>query len=521
MEPGRKHQRSLTYLAGRGYRFYPAKSDLVLDVIPVDTVAHAMIAILGALLLKRHQPIYQLGTSDRNPLSMRRLVELTGLAHRHVHGKDKGEVGWMARHFEATVVSNSTFERGARALPQILERRASCGRLERTLPQRLSRVQNRLDTIKGNADLARDLVQVYRPFIVNLEYTFHCANVRELYASLRAPDAAHHPYGPDQIDWRDYWVRVHIPGLRRHIYPQLDMAMRTRAGRLRFRSLVELLELAAERFGSAEALTAPSASGGVTSISYRELRDRAHRAGVLLGQRGVKPGDRVLLISENSPDWVLAFFAIMFAGAVAVPIDQYVHGDELKAICSISEPRAALVSTEVARRFDGGIREASTDIAEIELPELSRPFILGRALETPPSPDRKTLASIVFTSGTTGSPKGVMLTHGNLTAQVSMLGRVFSLTSEDTLLSLLPLHHTLEFTCGMLLPLASGASIAYPLAFDSKDRPRIMSEVRPTALIGVPSLWEAVHRRIMHNVEKGGPFLGAAFGHLRQFNRPR
>ncbi len=72
----------LTYLSGEGYRFYPARADLVLDVMPVDLVAHAMVPILAALLLKRHQPIYQLGTSDCNPLPMRRLVELTALGNR-------------------------------------------------------------------------------------------------------------------------------------------------------------------------------------------------------------------------------------------------------------------------------------------------------------------------------------------------------------------------------------------------------------------------------------------------------
>ncbi|HKF29541.1 MAG TPA: AMP-binding protein, partial [Candidatus Binataceae bacterium] len=264
---------------------------------------------------------------------------------------------------------------------------------------------------------------------------------------------------------------------------------------------------------------ARTASGTRTSVTYRELRDRAHRAGILLAQRGIKPGDRVLLISENSPDWVLAYFAILFAGAVAVPLDHLVSAEELVPICKIAQPRAALVSAEVAQRLGTGIRDAATAITEFDLAELSRPFILGRKVATPSPPDRKTLASIVFTSGSTGTPKGVMLTHGNFGAEVGMIGRVFSLSGEDTLLSLLPLHHAFEFTCGLLLPLASGATIAYPLHFDSKELSRIMADIRPTALIGVPALWEAVHRRIMDEVEGRGPFFGAAFGQLRNLNR--
>ncbi|MGO9605904.1 MAG: AMP-binding protein [Candidatus Binataceae bacterium] len=511
----------LTYLTGHGYRFYPATAELVLDVIPVDLVAHAMVPILGALILKRQKPVYQLCTSDLNPLPMRRLVELTGLANRRVHRKDKGEMGWFARHMEAVVASQNTYELAINTLPRLLKQATDLAKTvvgENSGP--LKTIESRVDTINDHADLARDLVEIYRPYIQELAYIFHGANVRALYAALREQDAERHPYRPEKIDWRNYWLDVHMPGLRRHIYPQLDLHTRARPRTLpRFRNLIELIERAAERYGSSTALIARTSSGTRTSITYRELRDRAHRGGILLAHRGIKPGDRVLLISENSPDWPLAYFAILFAGAVAVPLDHLVSAEELVAICKIAEPRAALHSTEVAHRLGSSIRDAASGITEIDLTDLSRPFILDRKIAPPPAPDRKTLATIVFTSGTTGVPKGVMLTHGNFGSEVGMIGRVFSLSGEDTLLSLLPLHHTFEFTCGMLLPLASGASIAYPLEFDSRNLSRIMADIRPTALIGVPALWEAVHRRIMDDVEGRGPFFAAAFGQLRQLNR--
>src|SRR5258708_12702225 len=107
----------------------------------------------------------------------------------------------------------------------------------------------------------------------------------------------------------------------------------------------------------------------------------------------------------------------------------------------------------------------------------------------------KTLASIVFTSGPTGAPKGVMLTHGNFSAEVKMLGRVFTLGRDDVVLSLLPLHHTFEFTCGMLLPIASGARIVYPRGLDATSFARTLADVRPTSVIAVHPLWEADHPR--------------------------
>ncbi len=512
----------LTYLAGRGYRFYPAKAELVLDVIPVDLAAHAMIPILAALLIRKQKPIYQICTSDRNPLPMRRLVELTALSNRKEHRKDTGAMGWLGNHLEAVVVSQNTYDLASETLPRILKQAAGFARsVLGEENQRAKKIESGIDKFKENTDLARELVEVYRPYIQELIYTFHARNIRELYASMRPDDVEHHPFRPDLIDWRDYWINVHLPGLRRHIFAQLDLHTRGRPKSLpRHRNLVDMLERAADRYGSQVAMIARRPSGDQTQMTYRELRDRAHRGGLLLATRGIKPGDRVLLLGENSPDWVLAYFAILCAGAIAVPLDHLISPEELAPICKIAQPSAALRSSAVHARLGSAIQDLSTKTIELDLAELGRPFILRGAAESlPAAPERKGLASIVFTSGTTGAPKGVMLTHGNFAAEVAMLSRVFVLGADDVVLSLLPMHHTFEFTCGMLLPLASGATIVYPLEVDAKTLSRTLADVRPTALIGVPAVWEAVHRRIVDEVEARGPFFHAAFDNLRDLNR--
>jgi len=512
----------LTYLSGRGYRFYPARPRLVLDVIPVDLAAHAIIPIMGALLVKRHQPIYQLCTSDVNPLPMQRLVELTALSNRREHRRaGGGPMGKLAPHLEAVVVSQNTYNLVSKTLPAILQHAAGLAKIlagEHSAAAR--KFEQRITRISESAELARSLVDVYLPYIQELAYTFHGRNIRELYRILTPSDAGQHPFQPEKIDWNDYWMNIHLPGLRRHIFPQLDLHTRGRARPLlRHKTLVELLERAAERFGSQVALDARKPSGQSSSLSYRELRDGAHRAGMLLATRGIKAGERVLLVGENSPDWVLAYFAILYTGAVAVPLDHLISADELAAICRIAEPRAVLASAACAKRLGDALHEIVPGAVELELGELRRPFLLRGNRQAPPSIERNTLASIVFTSGTTGAPKGVMLTHGNFAAEIMMLGRVFTLDRSDVVLSLLPLHHTFEFTCGMLLPLASGARIVYPLGLDAASLSRTLADVRPTALIGVPALWEAVHRRILDQVEAGGPFYVAAFDRLRDFNR--
>ena len=509
----------LTYLSGRGYRFYPARGELVLDIIPVDSAAHAIISIVGALLSKRHCPIYQLCTSDVNPLPMRRLVELTALSNRREQRTGAGSpMGKLTPHLEAVVVSQNTYDLVSRTVPSLLKQSAALAKTlmgEASAPAR--KYEQQIDKIYDNAEMARSLVEVYRPYIQDLVYTFHGKNIRDLYQALIPADAERHPFRPAEIDWNDYWINVHLPGLRRHIFPQLELHTRARPRPLlRHKTLTEMLDRAAERYGARPAIEARKLSGQRTPLTYRELRDAAHRAGILLGNRGIKPGDRVLIVSENSPDWVVAYFAILYAGAIAVPLDHLISADELAAISAIAEPRAALVSAECAKRLGDTVR-ANASIT-IELRELQRPFVL-RAKAAPFVPERKTLASIVFTSGTTGTPKGVMLTHGNFTAEVMMLGRVFALDGNDVVLSLLPLHHTFEFTCGMLLPLASGARIVYPLGVDAASLSRTLADVRPTALVGVPALWEAVHRRIMDEVDARGPFFQAAFGQLRDLNR--
>ena len=511
----------LTYLSGRGYRFYPASADLVLDVLPVDLAAHAMIPILAALISGRHKPLYQLCTSDTNPLPMRRLVELTALSNRREHRRGSGPMGRLAPHLEAVVVSQSTYELASRQLPELLQKGAATARtLLGDRSERARKLETGIDRLVANTAMARELVEVYRPYIQKLVYTFHGNNIRALYKTLAPADAERHPYAPERIDWADYWINVHLPGLRRYIFGSLDLHTRGRpSAPARHRTLVDLLDRAAERYGSRPALVAREQSGARATTTFRELRDGAHRAALLLGMRGVKPGDRVLLIGENSPDWVAAYFAIVTAGAVAVPLDHLISADELAPICRIATPSAALCSASVAQRLGGSLRGLAPGIVELEFAELGRPFVLKRRTEAPPAPERKTLASIVFTSGTTGAPKGVMLTHGNFAAEVGMLARVFALDSSDVVLSLLPLHHTFEFTCGMLLPLALGAAIVYPLGVDAASLARTLNDIRPTALVGVPALWEAIHRRIVDGVESRGPFFHAVFDRLRELNR--
>src|SRR6185437_8283298 len=129
------------------------------------------------------------------------------------------------------------------------------------------------------------------------------------------------------------------------------------------------------------------------------------------------------------------------------------------------------------------------------------------------------LASIIYTSGTTGDPKGVMLSHGNFTALLAGLAPVFPLKETDRILSVLPLHHTFEFTCGLLLPLSRGARIVYLDELNAERLSEGLQKGRITGMVGVPALWQLLERRILARVKEQGPAASMAFDWALELNR--
>jgi long-chain acyl-CoA synthetase len=139
-----------------------------------------------------------------------------------------------------------------------------------------------------------------------------------------------------------------------------------------------------------------------------------------------------------------------------------------------------------------------------------------RSLCAKQAPD--TLASLIFTSGTTGNPKGVMLTHRNLTFMVAELSRVFELGTSDCMLSVLPLHHTLEFSAGLLVPLAHGARITYIPDLTGDTISHTLKHGQITAIVGVPALWETLRRRVLQTFSDKSQILESAVKALADAN---
>jgi long-chain acyl-CoA synthetase len=248
-------------------------------------------------------------------------------------------------------------------------------------------------------------------------------------------------------------------------------------------------------------------------LTYGELRDRAEAWGRVLSGAGVGRGDRVLLVSENSLGWVVAFFALILQEAVAVPLDPELGERDILALSDKTQARVWLVSRRVRERVgcaaaEGADRREVFDVdAFADLPgesSLTDERIEQEASRTPEvtaGHAASQWAFMPFTSGTTLAPKGVPLTHANLLADLRAIRQVVSIRPSDEFLSVLPLYHVLGFTAGLLAPMGAGATVTYVDLLTPTGLLEAMTATRTTIMIGVPRLYALLARRIGERID--------------------
>ncbi|HEY7511032.1 MAG TPA: long-chain fatty acid--CoA ligase [Vicinamibacteria bacterium] len=263
-------------------------------------------------------------------------------------------------------------------------------------------------------------------------------------------------------------------------------------------------------------------AGQWRDISSDEFRRAVEEASLGLRELGIGQGDRVALLSENRPEWAFADLATLSAAAVVVPIYAtltaaqalYILNDSEAKVCFVStaaqlqkvqEIRAQAPCLRHVIRFEPG---AGADVISLDDlrargrgPLAADPqAVRRRAAEARPDD----LATLVYTSGTTGEPKGVMLTHHNIVSNVEASKKIFmEFGPNDVALSFLPLSHIFERMAGYYMMLASGSTIAY--AESVEQVPANMAEVRPTVMCSVPRLYEKMYARINEKVASDPP----------------
>ncbi|MCB9761480.1 MAG: AMP-binding protein [Alphaproteobacteria bacterium] len=508
----------LIYLGIRTAGSYPARPDSVLDVIPVDMVAAGMMLSLGELLEGNPQVVYQYGSSDTSPLLMYRFIELTGLRRRQWLLNEKGGnplANWMQARFESTpITTEQYFERGPDFWADTADSASSL--LKKVgvgpLAPLVKPARGGLKSLSKGMRVKKKILDQFVPFMATHSYRFSCANTRAAYDRLVDEEKAFICWRPETIDWRHYLLEVHIPGLEAHVLPEIDERMQRPVKPLRpHDTLLDFLDEVAERHDLAPALLRAQ-DEGFSRISYREMRERAHAAAQRLIDAGVSQGDRVVLSGQNHPDWAIAYFGILRAGGIAVPLDPALAPEQAANVAATASTRAAVLDAKARAGFGEVLVGPQLD--------LHAAAAAGPTDRLPPQSARPSdVASILFTSGTTGVPKGVMLSNENFCTLLSSLGRIFELRESDRVLSVLPLHHTFEFTCGLLLPLSRGARVLYLDEINGERLTWGLREGRVTGMVGVPALWQLLERRIRSQVRERGDLFETVFDAGLEINR--
>jgi long-chain acyl-CoA synthetase len=494
----------------KGHRSFPAGESTILDLVPVDLVAAATLAVTAQQLTTHERRVYQMGSSDSNPFIASRSVELTGLyRRRHYRNKTTGNRYWneLMSRIEPQVVSRREFE--LRSAPLFVK---ASGLLKKAIDEHrpawgapavnalLDRASEKLEEVGDQSRSLSMLIELFMPFLWQNSYVFRCDNIRSLVERMDPADREKLPWDPERIDWRTWFLEVHLPGLERHVFPGLEEQTARRRVIPASRDLLELLEASVQKWRHRVAFRMV-ADEREERFTYGEVHRYAARVGSFLLKTGVGRGDRVMLVSENRPEWGINYFGVLRAGGTVVPVDPELTVAEVVNIARRAEARVCLVSETAARQLP----ELFRALAEAELS--TQVHSLAQAMEGDPAfpdrigPVRRTaaadeVASLIFTSGTTGQPKGVMLTHRNFASLVAKLAGSFEIGVGDGLLSVLPLHHTFEFSAGFLTPFSRGAEISYIDELTSDRLSEVFETGRVNAMIGVPALWQLLHRKV-------------------------
>ena len=487
-----------------------------LDLIPTDYVVAGMILALAELLEGTAKPVYQLAGSDVNPYTTQRFGELVGMyKRRHYQRKGGGNplLNALQARFEPSFVDRKTFERtGSPAMAAAAHEVASLVR--RTAPA-LAPAAKALEGFSKQQERIAAIQRVFEPFTTKVNGPFDCSNTRAAFARLSASDRAKVPWAPESVDWAEWMLEVHMPAMEKRIIPEMDRKFAREARTLApHATLVTLVREMAERHGGALALQQLT-DDGLTRTTYRDLLAGAEAVAATLTAFGVGKGDRVVLSGPNHPDWAVAYFGILRAGATAVPLDPGLDAASWANVLAESRARAVLWDTSVRARDEVAAKHAS-------LPRLDLHDTVANPPDYPApevAVDAGDVASIIFTSGTTGRPKGVMLTHANFTSLVAALAPIFPLSRGDAVLSVLPLHHTFEFTCGLLLPLTRGARVVYLDELSGDRLTEGLQLSRAKAMVGVPALWQLIERKLLQQVDARGPLARVAFDAATEANR--
>lgn len=260
-----------------------------------------------------------------------------------------------------------------------------------------------------------------------------------------------------------------------------------------FNTLAEVYDYSTAKFAKK---VASEFVGGEQRYTFAQFKEKADNLSRVLSNFGIGSTEKVAILSENMPNWTVAFFAITAFGRIAVPMLPELSHDEVENILTHSDSKAIFVSRKQLPKLDPLMIDRLNLVIDIDdfsfIKSDGKTYTCDGKVGSPTSLDT---AAIIYTSGTTGKAKGVMLSHRNFCTNIMSSWYSHKIGKRDVMLSILPMAHTYEMSIGMLYPFATGARVCY---IQKVPTPSVLiaalKEVRPTAMLSVPLIIEKIYK---------------------------
>ena len=236
--------------------------------------------------------------------------------------------------------------------------------------------------------------------------------------------------------------------------------------------------------------------------TYREFVKVIASVSRSISEMGIGNGDRLALLSENRPEWMIAYLAVLSLGAVVVPLDAQLTDQEVGLLLADSEAKAVFVSDQTRQKMPQNSRLSTIAFDKGEGTAFADLLTAYPDAAFPVAPDAEEIAALLYTSGTTGDPKGVMLSQGNLESNCTSCIKLDIVQPDDNMLLILPLHHTYPSMTCMLLPFSMGATVTILNSLKGPDILACMQETMVSILLGVPQLYSGLRRAVFDGIQK-------------------
>lgn len=502
---------------GKGrLRALPLNPEVTLDLVPVDMVVNVILASLPRIAKEEGFRVYQVATGDKNPIGLGELYELIYRYFRKNPMLDKSGSPIRVKRLKFPAPSTFRFQYRLRTVPLDTAART----LEKlSIFDATQKFKRRISATRAAHEKLYYYGEIYEPYL-NLNCRFRVDRALELFRSLSNQDQRQFNFDVTRLNWRHYIQNVHIPGVKKYILKvegagTLEIDSLTLEGAQFPVTIPDLLTRSAEQYSEKTALQIRR-NGTWERLTYRELEQQAHALGEAFLAMGLTKGDRVVLFSENQPEWGVTFLGAASVGLVVVPVDSQSWHREVWALAHFTEARAILASEKCFSRFpEPVVRENAESERPLLLLNVNRrclPFSAAEDQDAAAStPSQQPLpeipiepddpVSIIFTTGTAADPRGAIHTHRNFLTNLLGVQHYLAISGSDRMLSVLPLYHALEFTCGFLMPLFGGASVTYAHSLKPRVILETMRETGTTCMLGVPTLYslirEDIERRIL------------------------